>query len=116
LSPRQLAEYDGELAWPERFGRQSVKRMENTLGPYAFAGQYQQSPRPRKGGIFKLEYWQPYVVPSEGRLKGKWPEFDFVLVSVDSAFTEKEERLAIEASECPVGGDLRPRSRPAPAK
>jgi hypothetical protein len=31
------------------------------------------------------------VVPRDGPEKGKWPEFDFVIVSVDSAYTEKEE-------------------------
>jgi hypothetical protein len=61
------------------------------LGQYAFAGQYQQSPQPRKGGIFKREYWQPYIPPTTGSRKGMWPDFDFVCVSVDSAFTEKEE-------------------------
>jgi hypothetical protein len=68
-----------------------VKEYEYELGQYAFAGQYQQSPVPRKGGIFKREYWQPYVPPATGSNKGKWPDFDFIVVSVDSAFTEKEE-------------------------
>jgi hypothetical protein len=58
---------------------------------YAFAGQYQQSPTPRKGGIFDREYWQPYVPPTTGSRKGMRPDFDFMVVSVDSAFTEKEE-------------------------
>jgi hypothetical protein len=79
------------LAWPARFPRDRVKEFEYELGQYAFAGQYQQSPTPRKGGIFKREYWQPYVVESTGPRKGMWPDFEFVLVSVDSAFTEKEE-------------------------
>ena len=48
-------------------------------------------PTPRKGGIFKREYWQPYIPPVTGSRKGMWPDFDFVVVSVDSAFTEKEE-------------------------
>jgi hypothetical protein len=69
------------LAWPKRFPRARIKEYEYELGHYAFAGQYQQSPVPRKGGIFKREYWQPYVVPSSGKHKGQWPEFDFVLVS-----------------------------------
>jgi hypothetical protein len=91
LSPRALAERENMLAWPKRFPRARVKEYEYELGQYAFAGQYQQAPVPRKGGIFKREYWQPYVVPSSGKNKGKWPEFDFVLVSLDAAFTEKEE-------------------------
>jgi hypothetical protein len=91
LSPQGLAAREGMLAWPKRFPRARVKEYEYELGPYAFAGQYQQSPQPRSGGIFKREYWQPYVVPTEGPRKGKWPDFDFVVVSLDSAFTEKEE-------------------------
>jgi hypothetical protein len=43
--------------------------MEYELGQYAFAGQYQQSPTPRKGGIFKREYWQYYVVGAAGRVE-----------------------------------------------
>jgi hypothetical protein len=76
-----------------RFPLHRVKEYEYELGQYAFAGQYQQSPVPRKGGIFKREYWQPYVPPTTGSNKGKWPDFDFIVVSVDSAFTEKEVRL-----------------------
>jgi hypothetical protein len=61
LSPRELAENQNMLAWPERFPAARVREYEYELGQYAFAGQYQQSPVPRKGGIFKREYWQPYV-------------------------------------------------------
>jgi hypothetical protein len=65
--------------------------------PVCLAGQYQQSPTPRKGGIFKREYWQPYVPPVTGSRKGMWPDFDFIVVSVDSAFTEKEDGKVIHA-------------------
>jgi hypothetical protein len=91
LSPRELAANDGLLAWEARFPARRVKEFEYELGQYAFAGQYQQSPTPRKGGIFKREYWQPYIPPVTGSRKGMWPDFDFIVVSVDSAFTEKEE-------------------------
>jgi hypothetical protein len=57
LSPRALDRRANMLAWPERFPARQVKDFEYELGPYAFAGQYQQSPEPRKGGIFKREYW-----------------------------------------------------------
>jgi hypothetical protein len=78
---------DGELAWPDRFSRQKDREFETELGPIAYAGQYQQSPTPRSGNIFKREYWQDYIVPPSG----KFPDMEMVLVSVDSAFTEKEE-------------------------
>lgn len=51
----------GELAWPERF---SENHLENELKPllrswggeYAEAGQLQQRPSPRGGGLFKTDY------------------------------------------------------------
>jgi phage terminase large subunit-like protein len=86
-----MAKFEGELAWPERFPRSMDRKFEAELGPIAYAGQYQQSPTPRKGNIFRREYWQDYAVPTEGSRKGKFPEMDLVVVSVDSAFTEREE-------------------------
>jgi hypothetical protein len=50
-----------------------------------------QPPTPRSGNTFKREYWQDYDIPRDGPRKGKYPDMDFVLVSVDTAFTEKEE-------------------------
>ena len=81
-----IAQCDGELAWPERFTPQAVDELEQALGPYAFAGQYQQTPAPRGGGIFKAEWWQLWAPPD-----GKFPAFDYIVASLDSAFTEKEE-------------------------
>lgn len=52
---------DGELLFPERFSEAQVKDLEATMGSYASAGQLQQRPAPRGGGIFKsqwLAYWQ----------------------------------------------------------
>jgi hypothetical protein len=87
LTPREMARYEGMLAWPDRFDRKFDRDMKFEIGDYGYASQYQQSPVPRKGGILKREYWQDYVPPPSG----KFPEMDFVLVSVDTAFTEKEE-------------------------
>lgn len=75
-------------------GEEVVYGLETTTGNYVVWGllssnssQYQQSPVPRKGGIIKREYWQEYITPESG----KFPDMSFVLVSVDTAFTEKEE-------------------------
>lgn len=43
---------DGELLFPERFPEAAVQELERTLGPYAAAGQLQQTPTPRQGGLF----------------------------------------------------------------
>lgn len=55
--PRQK---DGELLFPERFSEKTVTDLEKTLGTYGAAGQLQQRPVPRGGGIFKNEWWRFY--------------------------------------------------------
>lgn len=76
----------GEPAWRERFSDQAMARTKEELGPYAWASQYLQAPAPRGGGIFQRAWWQLYDSPD-----GKFPVFEFVLASLDSAFTENEE-------------------------
>lgn len=46
-------EVDGELMFPERFPPKQVEELEKTLGAYATAGQLQQRPAPRTGGMFQ---------------------------------------------------------------
>ena len=75
---------EGELLWPERFGDKEVSKLEKALGPFAAAGQLQQRPEPPGGGIIKRDWWQLWDAP-------KFPPFDFILASVDTAYTEKEE-------------------------
>lgn len=43
---------DGELLFPERFPQAVVERDKIPLGAYAVAGQFQQRPAPREGGLF----------------------------------------------------------------
>lgn len=46
---------EGELLFPERFPRDVVERDKKALGSHATAGQLQQRPTPRGGGMFKRE-------------------------------------------------------------
>jgi len=48
---------DGELLFPERFPRAEVDRVKRAKGEYAYAGQYQQRPSPRDGGLFKRQWF-----------------------------------------------------------
>lgn len=66
---------DGELAWPERFSRRHIEEdLKPVLrawgGDYAEAGQLQQHPTPRGGGMFKRDDWR-FVesVPSRVRVR-----------------------------------------------
>jgi len=49
----------GESFWPEQFPIEDLKRLEAT-NVYRYAGQYQQRPAPKGGGIFKDEWWRYY--------------------------------------------------------
>jgi predicted phage terminase large subunit-like protein len=51
---------EGELMFPERFSEAQVRELEATLGSYGAAGQLQQRPAPRGGGLIKtgwFKYW-----------------------------------------------------------
>ena len=82
IDPR---EEEGELLWPERFGDDEVTILEKKLGAFTAAGQLQQRPEVKGGGIIKRLYWQP------------WQEevftqnFEYIVASVDTAYTTKEE-------------------------
>lgn len=51
---------DGELMFPERFPEQTVAELEKAMGSYAVAGQLQQRPSPRGGGIIKTAWFRYY--------------------------------------------------------
>ena len=48
---------EGELLFPARFPREVVERDKVPMGSYAVAGQFQQRPVPREGGLFKREWF-----------------------------------------------------------
>lgn len=84
LGYKDLREFEGELLFPDRFPEEVVARDERIMGPWATAGQFQQSPEPRGGGIIPRSAW--VLWESE-----HWPRFDYVLASLDTAYTVKEE-------------------------
>ena len=46
-----------ELLDPVRFPRETVEKLKRDMGSYAYAGQYQQRPAPREGGLFKRAWF-----------------------------------------------------------
>ena len=59
-SSRIITREVGDVLWPEREGPEELDRQKLALGSYGYAGQYQQSPTPRGGGLFKRNWWQFY--------------------------------------------------------
>lgn len=64
---------EGELLFPKRFPREVVERDKAVMGSYTTAGQFQQRPAPREGGLFKRA-WFPVVdaVPATHRRVRRW--------------------------------------------
>lgn len=51
-------ESEGDLLFPERFPRATVEGYKIAKGSYGYAGQYQQRPTAREGGMFKREWFE----------------------------------------------------------
>ena len=87
---------EGELLWPERFGHPEVNKLKSNLGSWKAAGQLQQRPEPKGGGIIKRDWWKLW--PPEGEVFNKRgepvkplqnPGCSFIIASLDTAYTEK---------------------------
>jgi predicted phage terminase large subunit-like protein len=61
-----------------------LKRMEKKLTQYGFAGQYQQEPAPRQGGILKIAYWKRYDAQTLPK------RFDYIIDDWDFNFKDLE--------------------------
>lgn len=90
-----LGEYDprtveGDLLWPNRYGPPEVAALKTALGSYATAGQLQQLPSPRGGGIFLRAKFQYYKV---------LPKLDEIIISADCTFKDLKtsDNVAIQA-------------------
>jgi predicted phage terminase large subunit-like protein len=81
IDPR---EEEGELLFPQRFPAHVIERDSKIMGIWATAGQFQQAPTPRGGGIIKAEYWNTWIEPV-------YPMMDCIVASLDTAFTTKSE-------------------------
>lgn len=66
---------DGELLFPERFPRAEVEGIKAAKGSYAYAGQYQQRPAPRDGGMFKRA-WFGFVGALPADIKARTRAWD----------------------------------------
>jgi predicted phage terminase large subunit-like protein len=64
--------YEGELMDPVRMPPTAIARQKKA-GDYVWAGQYQQSPAPREGGMFKVDLIETVpVAPGGGKIVAGW--------------------------------------------
>lgn len=64
---------DGDLLDPVRMPRETVEKLKRDTTAYTMAGQYQQRPAPREGGIFKRHWFEIVTAaPAGGRRCRGW--------------------------------------------
>jgi predicted phage terminase large subunit-like protein len=64
--------YDGELMDPVRMPREAVEKLKG-VSDYSWAGQYQQRPAPREGGLFKVGMIEIVDrIPMGGKIVAGW--------------------------------------------
>jgi predicted phage terminase large subunit-like protein len=88
--------YDGELMDPVRVPPPAIE-VQKLAGDYAWAGQYQQRPAPREGGMFKVDLIEvvPYC-PAGGKTVSGW---DF------AASKRKTSPFTVRVKMTRLGGD-----------
>ena len=80
---------EGQPLWEARFSKQELKRLYKTLTSHAAAGQLQQRPTAREGGLFKREWFANSVkfAPPELELVRAWDLASAYDESQDPDFT-----------------------------
>lgn len=77
--------------WPSRYPVEALLRIKRTVGQRAWEALYQQRPYVEEGAIIKRPWWQPWT--------NGVPRADFIIISLDTAYTEQDEG---DASACTV--------------
>lgn len=67
--------YEGEILFPGKFPRAETEKLKK-VGSYAWAGQYQQRPVPREGGLFKREWFEGKILRQAPKGTVWWRHWD----------------------------------------
>ena len=67
---------EGELMFPDRFSEEQVRELEKSLGTYGTAGQLQQRPAPRGGGIINTTWFKFWTT---------LPKIEYLFITIDTA-------------------------------
>jgi len=97
---------DGELLFPERFSAPAVAALKKQLGGYGSAGQLQQRPAPRGGGMLK-RHW--FTIKDAAPVRVRWARgWDFAATGDDpNAAWTAGAKLGIEPNGNLWLGDMR---------
>lgn len=82
ITNREVVREEGDLLNPSRFDRASLDNLKKSMGSLQFAGQFQQTPAPAGGIIFKREWLTQFFKQP--------PSLPMLIQSWDQPFTKSE--------------------------
>ena len=96
-----LGRKPGEALWPDWQDEAALARIRRNVGERAWSALYQGQPRPAEGSIIKSTWWRPWTDPL--------PTPDITIVSLDLAYTEKQQNdpCACTVWDVTTGNDFR---------
>ena len=92
--------YEGELLFPERFPREVVERDKTAMGQFAVAGQFQQRPTLREGGLFKRTWFNPVGAAPAGT---RWVRYWDLAATKDRAGADPAYTVGLKLGRAPNG-------------
>lgn len=84
ISGREIVREEGDVLNPQRFDKSVLDGLKKSMGSLQYSGQYQQTPAPAEGVIFKREWLHNFFRPSAA------PHQQMLIQSWDMAFTKSE--------------------------
>lgn len=91
----------GELLWPARFGEAQLEELTSKLGSYGSAGQLQQRPAPREGGLFKKAWFEVVqAAPAGGRTVRRW---DLAATAKSATSPDPDWTVGLRMKKAPDG-------------
>ena len=76
---------EGELLDPARFPPKTIAQMKHDRTAYAWAGQFDQSPSPREGGMFKRHWFEGKVIAQSPPGTIWWRAWDLAATKNETA-------------------------------
>ena len=84
ISKKEIIREEGDILNPERYDKGTLSGLKKSMGSVQYAGQFQQTPAPAEGVIFKREWLGNFYKPSSA------PYQPSIIQSWDMAFTKSE--------------------------
>jgi predicted phage terminase large subunit-like protein len=107
VSPLDVRTVEGQVLWPEQRDDEESDALARSLGPHRAAGQLQQRPTAKEGGMLKTADWRFYDPRIQAadtwdtKKEFNWtnlPAFSMVVQTVDCPLKDKEtnDNIAIQ--------------------